>query len=127
VKDKEREWQIDQSHTKPPFALKPAPPNKGKRKLADMDNKNYTSDKPTKKIHVVTVKGNGREEAAITSQTSTPTNPSRNNSEQSATHTYQLRLCKKVLCYLTEELTKDSDDDSGSDHTALHPPIFQIT
>jgi hypothetical protein len=35
-----------------------------------------------------------------------------------ATHFYQLRLRKKGMCDLTEELTKDSDDEGGSDHTA---------
>jgi hypothetical protein len=59
VQDKEREWQIDQSHTEPPFAPTPGPSNKGKRKLVDMDDKNPTSNQPTKKIHAATLKGKG--------------------------------------------------------------------
>ena len=122
AQDKEREWQNDQSHTEHPFTLKPGPPDKGKRKLADRDDENTTSDEPTKRLRTAALKGNGTEEPASTSQTSIKTHASslgtENTSDGSATHPYQLRLRKKVLCDSTEELTTDSDDNSGSDHTA---------
>jgi hypothetical protein len=59
------DWPITHPAT---ICPKANPPNKGKRKLADTDDKKPTSDKPTKKTRAATLKGKGREEAASTSR-----------------------------------------------------------
>ncbi|PLW29400.1 hypothetical protein PCANC_24337 [Puccinia coronata f. sp. avenae] len=115
VQNKEREWQEDQTHTQHPFAPKPGLPNKGKRKHVDTETKNSTSNVPPKRIRAAALKRNGREEPTSTSRRlptgSASSSSTEATSDLAATHFYQLRLWKKGMCDLTEELTKDSDDE----------------
>ena len=126
IQEKDEEWQSNKSYTDPLFATNCVPhsTNKGKRKLDNIKESNQTSEKPNKRACAAKAKQTPATPKLDLGQSRTFSGAgatSDGSSAGSSAHSHSLRMRKKALCDANEEVTTDSADESGSDHTATCP------
>ncbi|KAI7934528.1 hypothetical protein MJO28_016955 [Puccinia striiformis f. sp. tritici] len=123
IKEKDKHWQNDQSHTEPPHTdtYGPKPKSyvnmgKGKRKR-DSDLDSTTMNKKTKRTHLhnqatssSTPDRNLRSSCSRLSSNSSSESGTVSNSSTSSTHSYKLRLRKQKFYDMSEDTPAGSEE-----------------